>query len=311
MTETAAAQASLASPTADAYGERLASVTPADAERVAGTFLSRLDGRAAAYLNACVRCGLCADTCHYPRTDGEPASLPARKLGLLASVYRRARTATGRLAPALTGARALTPDGVREWVDAFFGRCTLCGRCALNCSVGIELAALFASARGALTAEGYLPPDLAAAIRNHRETGNSMGVTREDWVETVEWLTEELRQEPGCEDACLPLDRRGAGILYAVNPREAKFFPLSLVAAGKIFHAAGESWTLSSDLPDLTNYGLFSGDPALAAPLAAKLAAIMQDLGTARLVIGECGHGFVSNRWGRRGGSAAATASRC
>jgi Fe-S oxidoreductase len=279
------------------YTERLAKLTDADARQVADLFLSRLDARAAAYLNACVRCGLCAETCHYHLTDGEVASIPAQKLELLAATFRREETLLGRIAPGLVGAKPLTPERVREWVDALFGRCTLCGRCAVNCTIGIHLPALFRAGRGALAAAGLLPPELATAIATHRETGNSMAITREEWIETVEWLEEELRLEPGCAAARLPLDEKGARILYTVNPREAKFFPLSIVAAAKIFHAAGESWTMSSDLADLTNYGLFSGDAGLAAPLAAKLVAIMEELGTRTLVIGECGHGFAANRW--------------
>ncbi len=285
------------SPAPETYAEQLANLTAADARKVGEAFLSQLDARAAAYLNACVRCGLCADTCHYHRADGEVGSIPARKLELLAALFRRERTLAGRFASGLVGAAGLSPAGVREWVDALFGRCTLCGRCAVNCTIGIHLPALFRAGRGALSMSGLLPPELAATIRTHRETGNTMGVSREEWVETVQWLEEELRLEPGCARARLPLDAKDARILYTVNPREAKFFPLSLVAAAKIFHAAGESWTMSSELPDLTNWGLFSGDPALAAPLTEKLIKIMAELGTRTLVIGECGHGFAASRW--------------
>ncbi len=281
----------------DSYSERLENLTSEDGRQVRDAFLARLDARAAAYLNACVRCGLCAGACHYYRTDGEVDSIPARKLELLASAFRRERTLLGRLMPELAGAQELTPEHVRRWVDALFGRCTVCGRCAVNCTIGIHLPALFRAGRGALAAAGLLPPDLAATIATHRETGNNMGITSEDWVETVEWLEEELRLEPGCAAARLPLDEKGTRILYTVNPREAKFFPLSLVAAAKIFHAAGESWTLSRTLPDLTNWGLFSGDAALARPLAEKLVALMDQLGAQMLVVGECGHGFASNRW--------------
>jgi Fe-S oxidoreductase len=281
----------------DAYAERLAGLTTAEAREVGRIFLSRLDARTEAYLNACVRCGLCADTCHYHRTDGEAASIPAHKLDLLAAAYRRESTLVGRFAPGLVGAAEMTPERVRDWVDAFYGRCSLCGRCALNCTIGIHLPALFRAARGALAVAGLLPPELDAAITTHRETGNSMAVTREEWLETVAWLEEELRLEPGFATARLPLDEKGARILYTVNPREAKFFPLSIVAAAKIFHVAGESWTMSSALADLTNYGLFSGEAALAGPLSAKLVTLMQELGTEELVIGECGHGFAANRW--------------
>lgn len=283
--------------TKDAYAGRLARLSVAEAREVGRLFLSRLDARATAYLNACVRCGLCADTCHYHRTDGEVASIPAHKLELLAATYRREETLLGRAAPAWAGAAELTPERVRAWVDALFGRCTLCARCALNCTIGIHLPALFRAGRGALAAAGLLPPELEAVITAHRETGNSMAVTRQEWVETVAWLEEELRREPGCAAARLPLDDKGARILYTVNPREAKFFPLSIVAAAKIFHAADENWTLSSELADLTNYGLFSGEAALAAPLAAKLVALMAELRAETLVVGECGHGFAANRW--------------
>ena len=281
----------------DAYAERLAGLTAAEAREVGRLFLSRLDARTEAYLNACVRCGLCADTCHYYRTDGEVASIPARKLELLAAAYRRESTLLGRVAPGLVGAADVTPERVRDWVDAFYGRCTLCGRCAVNCTIGIPLAILFRAGRGALAAAGLLPPELESVITTHRETGNSMAVTREEWSETVAWLEEELHLEPGCATARLPLDEKGARILYTVNPREAKFFPLSIVAAAKVFHAVGESWTMSSEIADLTNYGLFSGEAALAGPLSAKLVALMQELGAEELVIGECGHGFASNRW--------------
>jgi Fe-S oxidoreductase len=97
--------------------------------------------------------------------------------------------------------------------------------------------------------------------------------------------------------ARLPIDRKGARILYTINPREAMFFPLSISAVGKIFYAAGEDWTFSSANFDVTNYGLYNGDDEAAGIMSGRLAQAMGDLGCHTLVLAECGHGFNSNRW--------------
>jgi Fe-S oxidoreductase len=234
-------------------------------------------------LASCVRCGLCADACHYYRATSDPRATPVHKVRLAGQVLR---------------ARDVAGDPRRdEWVDDLFGRCSLCGRCMLHCTSGINVHGLVRSARTRLTAAGLTPSDLQATVDTAIETGNSMAVSREEWVETVKWLEDELQAETGDPRARLPLDEPGADFLYAVNPREPKFFPLSLVAAGAIFHAAGARWTLSSHWFDLTNYGLFSGDDRAAALFASRLRQAVKSLDARALVLGECGHGFNANRW--------------
>jgi Fe-S oxidoreductase len=76
-----------------------------------------------------------------------------------------------------------------------------------------------------------------------------------------------------------------------------KFFPLSLQAAAGVFHAAGESWTLSSRVYDVTNYGFFAGDDAAAAELTRRVVEEAERLGASEIVLSECGHGFRSYRW--------------
>jgi Fe-S oxidoreductase len=144
---------------------------------------------------------------------------------------------------------------------------------------------------------GLVPEDLQANVDNALRTGNNMAITREDWVETVQWLEEELRMETGDPGASMPLDRKGARILFTVNPREPKFFPLSLQASAKVFWAAGEDWTLASDGWDLTNYGLFTCADKEAGTITQALVDAMERLGCETLVIGECGHGYASARW--------------
>ncbi|HPC82184.1 MAG TPA: (Fe-S)-binding protein [Thermoanaerobaculaceae bacterium] len=278
--------------------ERIETLTEEQLRHGLAVFRAKLRAPEAAYLNACVHCGLCADSCHYYRTEPVLDNVPAHKLDHVAAAFKRHFTAAGRLAPGLVGARPFDRTMVRAWLDAVFGRCTLCGRCALNCTIGIGLPRVFRAARAALAAMDLVPDDLQATVDNSLEHGNNMAITRKEWVETVQWLEEELQMETGDPGARLPLDKHGAKILFTVNPREPKFFPLSLLASAKVFWAAGEDWTLASDPGwDLTNYGLFNCNDEQAGRITRNLVDAMERLGCQTLVIGECGHGFGAARW--------------
>lgn len=282
----------------DELESRLEALTEADFKRGLDVFRAKLGATDASYLNTCVHCGLCAESCHYYRAQPELENVPAAKLEKIAAVFKREFTTMGKLVPGLVGAKALDKDMARAWVDAVFGRCSLCGRCSLNCTVGIALPRMFRAARAALGAMGLTPPDLQATVDMALQHGNNMGITKTDWVETVQWIEEELQMETGDPEARLPLDKVGAKILFTVNPREPKFFPLSLQASAKVFWAAKEDWTLTSDPGwDLTNYGLFNCKDEEAGTITQNLVDAMARLGCETLVIGECGHGFASARW--------------
>jgi Fe-S oxidoreductase len=276
---------------------RLERLTPADLERGLAVFRARLGEAEASYLNTCVRCGLCANSCHYFRADGELESIPAHKLEQVVSVFRRHFTAVGQLAPGLVGARDFDRGMARKWVEAVYGRCSMCGRCSLNCTTGIHIAAVLKAARSALTAIGLVPPDLQAVVTLSLESGNNMGISKADWLETVEWIEEEMQAATGDPSARIPVDKAGARVLFTVNPREPRFFPLSLQASATVFHAAKEDWTVASEGWDLTNYGLFTASAEQGGAIAANLLAAMERLGCQVLVMGECGHGFASARW--------------
>lgn len=281
----------------DTFEEKINQLKPKDFKKALQIFRDKLDHEYAAYLNSCIHCGLCADSCHYYLTQQDLHSIPAYKLNLATKVFKRYFSFIGRNIPQWVGAEKLHQKVVREWVDSLFGRCTLCGRCSLNCSVGINIHYLIRAARSALVSIGLVPPGLQSTVDTALEKGNNMGIPREDWIETVEWLEEELQAEVKDRKAKLPLDKKRSRILYAVNPREPMFFPLSIVAVGKIFYAAGENWTFSSDNYDVTNYGFFSGDDGAAGVMSDRLLQSMKKLGCQNLVLAECGHGYNSNRW--------------
>jgi Fe-S oxidoreductase len=258
---------------------------------------SGLDRRTATFLNACVRCGLCAETCHVYLADRDPASAPAAKVERLARLFRRHHTLLGRLAPGLVGAEEVTADSLRALAESAFGRCTMCGRCALNCSVGLDPAAVVRFARTVLVAADLVPRGIRANIDAALASGNSMAIAAEDVRATIAWLEEDLRATTGDVAASMPIDKAGTRVLYALNPRELKFFPLSISAAALIFHTAGESWTLTSTDFDITNYAYFAGDLAAQRVIAGKLLRRAEELGVEELVVAECGHGYRTLRW--------------
>lgn len=281
----------------DDFEERMAKLTPDDCKKALEIFKERCGSDYAAFLHSCVRCGLCADSCHYYLSNPEMESMPAYKLNLIAKVFKRYFTLTGKKMSRWLGAGELDRQLVAEWIDSLFGRCTLCGRCSLNCTMGINIPYIIRTARGALAEVGLVPPGLQSTVDTALKSGNNMGISKEDWLETVEWLEEELQQEVADPNARLPVDKKGTKYLYTINPREAMFFPLSISAVGKIFYAANESWTFSSDNFDVTNYGLYSGDDEAAGIMSGRLIDSLKKLECQSLILAECGHGFNSNRW--------------
>ena len=283
--------------TLDPIEERINKLTEDDLQTIKNVFLEHSTSDYAAYFSACGHCGLCADSCHYYLTDPRPESIPAYKLNLINRVFRKNHSIQGRIFPQLSSSVDLSRDMVGQWVDSLFGRCTLCGRCTINCTMGINIFDIIRTARTALAAVGLTPDGLQSTVDTAVKTGNNMGISKQDWLETVEWLEEELQMEVENEKAKLPLDKKGVNLLYTINPREAMFFPMSISAVGKIFYAANESWTFSSHNFDVTNYGLYNGDDDAAGLMSGRLVKAKEELNCNQLILAECGHGYNSNRW--------------
>jgi Fe-S oxidoreductase len=258
---------------------------------------TRLGGRLRTHLNSCVHCGLCGESCHYYLRYREARFIPGNKADQIARLYRRYHTILGRLVPQWIGARDLDEKAIEEMVDVIFGGCTMCGRCSIHCSIGVDIPFLVRTARSMLVELGLVPKSLQSTVDAAIASGNNMAIPREELVDTLRWLEEDLKLEVGDDRAAIPLDASGKHVLYTLNPREPKFFPLSISAMAKIFYAARESWTLSTYCYDVTNYALFSGNDEEARELAQRLYDEAGKLKADMLVLAECGHGFRAIRW--------------
>lgn len=255
------------------------------------------DGKLVTYLNSCVHCGLCAESCIYYLATKEERYIPAHKVDLISSIYRRYCTFTGKHFPKLTGARQLDEALTEEMTDQLFGSCTLCGRCTKHCSIGIDIAYLVREGRKMLTEMNLVPAALQSTINNAINTGNNMGIPVEELTDTLSWLEDELKDEVNDPAASIPLNVPDVNILYTLNPREPKFFPLSISAMAKIFYAAKESWTLSTSMYDVTNYAYFTSNNDEAKTITQRLYDEVLKLNAKCCVLAECGHGSRAFRW--------------
>jgi Fe-S oxidoreductase len=247
---------------------------------------------------SCVHCGLCAESCHYAlaRPD-DPTMTPVYKADQIRKIFKRRLDWTGRIIPWWVGARTPAGDAdLNRLKNIVFGTCSGCRRCTANCPMGVDTAGLINLTRGLLTELGIVPEGVFNVSRDEWETGNQMAVTEEDYLDTLDWVRQDLKQEMGV-DVEIPVDQKNCDFMYTINPREIKFDPRSIAQAAKIFHIAGESWTMPRWGWDQTNFGLFSGDQRLGGELARHVYEAAVRLKAKRIVISECGHGYRSTRW--------------
>jgi len=268
------------------------------AEIVLERMQKKLNRQIVGSLLACVHCGMCTDSCHYVRSNpGDPTYAPAYKADRIRKIFKRHFDWTGRLFPWWVKAGSVyTDEELEELKDIAFGKCTNCRRCSINCPMGVDFASVNRMTRGLLVSAGIMPEGVALVSKDQWELGNQMGVLKEDYLDTLEWMSEELQDEMDDPSAEIPIDKEGCEVVYSINPREVKYDPRTIGDAAKIFYSAGEDWTMPSEGWDMTNFGLFSGDDDLGGAVALRLFEKVEELKGKKLVISECGHGYRSTR---------------
>ena len=260
---------------------------------------NKLSRQTVSSLVGCVHCGMCSDSCHYALArPHDPTMTPAYKADQIRQIFKRYIDWTGRIFPWWVHAKTPKNDeDLNRLKNIVFGTCSGCRRCTLNCPMGVDTAVLVRLTRGLLTELGIVPEGVFVVDKDSWETGNQMGVSQEDYIETLEWQEEEVQAELDDPNFKIPIDKKDCDFMYTVNPREIKYDPRSIAYACKIFHMAGESWTMPSFGWDQTNFGLFSGDDKLGGYIAKNLYEAAKRLRAKRIVISECGHGYRSSRW--------------
>ena len=274
---------------------------PGDGELIEGwkeTFIEQLGDMLGKYrslqvfMDICVKCGACTDKCHYFLGTGDANNMPVARQDLLRKVYRRYFTFAGKHFPKLVGAVDLTEDVIDE-MYSYYHQCSECRRCSVFCPYGIDTAEVTMAARDILAHVGKGQKYSNEIIGKVHKIGNNLGLPEPALADTLEGLEEEVEEDTGVK-VRYPLDEKGAEVLL-VTP-SADFFAEphvdGLIGYGKVFHAAGVSWTVSSKASEAANFGLFIGNYQNMREISLRIREAAKELGVKRIIFGECGHAW-------------------
>ncbi|MBU0740761.1 (Fe-S)-binding protein [bacterium] len=241
------------------------------------------------FMDTCVRCGACADKCHFYIGGGDPKNMPVLRAELLRSVYRNDFTAVGKLLGRFAGGRKLTVDVIKEWFYYFY-QCTECRRCSVFCPYGIDTAEITMMARELLHLIGLGVNWVMEPVANCSRTGNHIGIQPHGLKDTLEFFAEDIEEVTGIH-IDPPINKKGAEILFVTPSGDFLADPGTFTCMGymMLFHELGLDYTWSTYASDGGNFGLFTSAEAMK-KLNAKNYAEAKRLGVKWILGGECGH---------------------
>lgn len=244
------------------------------------------------FMDICVRCGACADKCHFFIGSGDPKNMPVMRAELLRSVYRKKFTVGGKLLGKLAGARELTEDTLKElWYYLY--QCTECRRCSLFCPYGIDMAEITIMGRELTNLVGLNIDWIAAPVANCYRTGNHLGIQPHAYKDMLDFFTDEIEDITGLRME-QDLNRKGAEILFITPSGDVFADPGTFTCMGymMLFHylkGLGLDITWSTYASEGGNFGYFTSHE-MAKRLNAKMYAEAKRLGVKWILGGECGH---------------------
>jgi len=244
------------------------------------------------FMDICVRCGACADKCHYYIGSGDPKNMPVLRAELLRSIYRDNFTTAGKILGAFAGARELTYDRLKElWYYLY--QCSECRRCSIFCPYGIDTAEITMIGRELTNLLGLNIDWIAGPVANCNRTGNHMGIQPHAFKEMIDFFVDEIEDVTGVR-VNPSFNRKGAEILFVTPSGDVFGDPGTYTAMGYLilFHELekqGLDITWSTYASEGGNFGLFTSNEIMK-KLNAKMYAEAKRLGVKWILGGECGH---------------------
>jgi Fe-S oxidoreductase len=241
------------------------------------------------FMDCCVRCGACADKCHFFLGTGDPKNMPVLRAELLRSVYRNEFTLAGKILGKMAGAREMTAAVLKEWFMYSY-QCTECRRCSVFCPYGIDTAEVTMMLRELLHLVGVGINWILEPASNSNRTGNHMGLQPHTFKDNVEFLVDDVENLTGIRPN-ISFNRKGAEILFITPSADVFAEPGLYTAMGYmiLFEAIGLDYTWSTYASEGGNFGLFTNNETMK-KLNAKMYAEAKRLGVKYIIGGECGH---------------------
>ncbi len=241
------------------------------------------------FMDICVRCGACADKCHFYIGGGDPKNMPVLRAELLRSVYRNDFTTAGKILGRFAGGRELTVPVIKEWFYYFF-QCTECRRCSVFCPYGIDTAEITMMARELLNLLGLNVNWVIEPVSNCFRTGNHLGIQPHGLKDTLTFFADDIEEVTGIR-VKIPMNQKGADILFVTPSGDFLADPGTYTCMGymMLFHELGLNYTWSTYASEGGNFGLFTSHEMIKR-LNAKIYAEAKRLGVKWIMGGECGH---------------------
>ena len=241
------------------------------------------------FMDICVRCGACADKCHFYLGTGDPKNMPVMRQELMRSVYRKHFTTGGKLFGKLAGARDLDEGVVKEWYKYFY-QCTECRRCSVFCPFGIDTAEVTIHGREMLHEVGVGINWVLEPAGKCNYTGNHLGLQPHALADSLESIKEDIKDITGIT-VNPTFNRKGAEILF-ITP-SADFFAdpgiYTMMGYLLLFEHIGLDYTFSTYASEGGNFGLFTSHKMMK-KINGKMFKEAERLGVKWLLGGECGH---------------------
>ncbi len=252
------------------------------------------------FMDICVRCGACADKCHFFIGSGDPKNMPVLRAELLRSVYRNDFTTAGKIIGSLgkrfkkiIGARELTENVLKEWWYYLF-QCSECRRCSVFCPYGIDTAEITIMGRELLNLIGLNIDWIATPVANCSRTGNHLGIQPHAFKDMLDFFTDDIEEITGVRVEP-SFNRKGADILFITPSGDVFADPGTYTCMGYmiLFHYLQEKYgfdiTWSTYASEGGNFGFFTSHEMMKR-LNAKMYAEAKRLGVKWILGGECGH---------------------
>jgi Fe-S oxidoreductase len=241
------------------------------------------------FMDICVRCGACADKCHFFLGSGDPKNMPVLRAELLRSIYRKYFTTAGKLFGKTAGARELDIQALKE-IWYYYFQCTECRRCSLFCPYGIDQAEITIIGRELLNLLGLNIDWIAGPAANCYRKGNHLGLEPHTIKSSIEFFLSDLEDITGIKIEPT-FNRKGAEILFVTPSGDLFADPGTYTAMGylMLFHELGLDYTWSTYASEGGNFGFFTS-MELAKRLNYKIYAEAKRLGVKWILGGECGH---------------------
>ena len=245
------------------------------------------------FMDICVRCGACADKCHFFIGSGDPKNMPVLRAELLRSVYRGEMTKAGKILGRMAGGRELNEKVLKE-IWYYYYQCTECRRCSVYCPYGIDQAEITIIGRELLNLLGLQTEWIGKPVANCNRLGNHLGLPPHTFKDNIDFLCDDIEEATGIKPEPT-FNKKGADILFITPSGDVFAEPGIFTCMGYLilFHYLQEEYgldvTWSTYASEGGNFGFFTSHEMMK-KLNAKMDHEAERLGVKWILGGECGH---------------------